>query len=276
MNEWTRTRTALGAAAMRKYPAVARITLRNQLAYLLDFILRTLFLIIILYIFMQLWSAAFAGEGEAVIAGYSFSQIIWYLIISEAVTLALPSLSLRIEEEVKGGDVAYRLTRPIGYVGFHYAAYMGEVAVRLGVNLLVGSVLGILVFGSPSFGFGWGAFVLVVVGALTVSFLLNMIVALCAFWVEETQGIEFVYKKLLFTVGGMLMPLEMFPNWLQDICRWLPFQAVLYFPAKTVTNFRPEELGGMLAVQWGWAAVLVVIVGLMYRKGVRKLNVNGG
>ncbi|WP_274361884.1 ABC transporter permease [Paenibacillus thermotolerans] len=273
MSGWTR---APVAAVMRKYPAVAHITLRNQLAYLLDFLVRTVFLIIILYIFLQLWSAVFAGEKEPVIAGYTFSQIIWYLIISEAVTLAFPSLAFRIEEEVKGGDVAYRLTRPIGYVGFHYASYLGEVVLRLGVNLLVGGALGVLVFGPPSFGFGWSAFVLVAVGALTVNFLLNMIVALCAFWVEETQGIEFVYKKLLFTVGGMMMPLEMFPGWLQEVCRWLPFQAVLYFPARTVTNFHPGELGGMLAVQWGWSAALAVVVAYMYRKGVRKLNVNGG
>ncbi|WP_199615257.1 ABC transporter permease [Paenibacillus alkalitolerans] len=268
-----------GAAAIafwRKYPAVARITLRNQLAYLLDFFVRTLFLIIILYIFMQLWGATYQGEGEPVIAGYSFSQMIWYLIISEALTLAFPSLSLRIEEEVKSGDVAYRLTRPIGYIGFHYASYLAEVTLRVGVNLVVGAALGILVFGWPSFGWGWGAFAAVAAGALTVNFLLNMIVALCAFWVEETLGIEFVYKKLLFTVGGMLMPLEMFPGWLQDVCRWLPFQAVLYIPAKTVTNFRPEELGGMLAVQWGWVAALLAVVLIIYRKGVRKLNVNGG
>jgi ABC-2 type transport system permease protein len=253
-----------------------RITLRNQLAYLLDFFVRTVFLLIILYIFLQLWKATFDGEGEQVIAGYSFAQIIWYLIVSESITLAMPSLSLRIEEEVKSGDVAYRLTRPIGYVGYHYASYLGEVALKVLVNLLIGGALGVLVFGWPSFGWGWAAFAVVAVGAVTVNFLLNMIVALCAFWVEETQGIEFVYKKLLFTVGGMLMPLEMFPHWLQEICRWLPFQAVLYFPSRTVTSFQPGEMAGMLAVQWGWAAALAAIVAIMYGRGVRKLNVNGG
>jgi ABC-2 type transport system permease protein len=262
--------------AWRKYPAVTRITLKNSFAYAADFLIRTIFLLIILYIFMQLWGATYAGEGEPSIAGYTFSDMVWYLIISEAITLALPSLSLLVEHDVKSGDVAYRLTKPMHYIGYYFSWYNAEVLLRTGVNLVVGGVLGVLVFGVPDFGYGWLAFGIVAVGAFTVNFWLNMIVALCAFWVEETMGIEFVYKKLLFTVGGMLMPLEMFPGWLQEICRWLPFQAVLYFPASTVTNFDVSRLAGMLAIQWGWAAVLAAVAFWMYGSGVKKLYVNGG
>lgn len=263
-------------AAWRKYPAVTGITLKNSLAYVADFFIRTVFLLIILYIFMQLWGATYEGEGEPVIAGYAFSDIVWYLIISEAITLALPSLQTLLDQDVKSGDVAYRLTKPIHYVGYYFSWYNADVLLRLTVNLIVGGALGLLAFGLPDFGYGWLAFPLVAAGAMTVNFLLNMIVALCAFWMEETIGLEFIYKKLLFTVGGMLMPLDMFPGWLQEICRWLPFQAVLYFPASTVTSFDASKLLSMLAIQWGWAAALAIVVFWMYGRGVRKLNVNGG
>jgi ABC-2 type transport system permease protein len=269
-------RIAASAVAWGKYPAVTRITIKNSFVYIVDFLIRTVFLLIILYIFMQLWAATYAGEGVPTIAGYTYSDLVWYLIISEAVTLALPSLSMQVEQDVKSGDVAYRLTKPMHYVGYQFAWYNAEVMLRFAVNLTVGGALGLLVFGVPDFGYGWLALCVVAVGAFTVNFLLNMIVALCAFWVEETLILEFVYKKLLFTVGGMLMPLEMFPGWLQSICGWLPFQAVLYIPASTVTNFDASRLAGMLAMQWGWAAVLAVFVFWMYGRGVRKLNVNGG
>jgi len=262
--------------SLRKYPAVTRITLKHSFAYIADFCVRTAFLIIILYIFMQLWGATYAGEGEPTIAGYTFSDMVWYLIVAEAITIALPSLQAVVEQDVKSGDVAYRLTKPMNYVGYYFAWYNAEVLLRTTVNLIAGGALGLLVFGVPDFGFGWLAFLVMAFGAFTVNFLLNMIVALCAFWVEETIGLEFIYKKLLFTAGGMLMPLDMFPLWLQDICRWLPFQAVLYFPASTVTNFDAAKLPGMLAMQWGWAAVLAAVVAWMYGRGVRKLHVNGG
>ncbi|MDF2726357.1 MAG: transporter permease [Paenibacillus sp.] len=262
---------------MSKYAYIGKITLRNQLAYIIDFLVRSLFLLLILYIFLQLWQATFHGEGDAAhIAGYSFKQIMWYLVITESITLACPSLCTRIEEEVKNGDVGYRLVRPIHYIAFHYVEYMSEAAVRLGVNAVLGGTLGLLIIGPPELSAGFMWLPLAAAFGLTVNFMLNMTLALCSFWVEETRGIEFVYNKFLFTIGGMLMPLELFPDALQAVARWLPLQAVLYIPAKTAVAFDASKLAGMLAVQVLWIAVIGLAVAWMYRRGVRKLNVNGG
>jgi ABC-2 type transport system permease protein len=259
-----------------KYASIGRITLRNHFAYIVDFLVRSIFLLIILYIFMQLWRVTFHGEGTSLIAGYSFKQMIWYLILTESMTLACPSVCTKVEEEVKSGDVAYKLTRPVSYIGFHYMGFMSEVAVRFLINLAVGTILGVLVLGLPDFGYGWLAFFLVAAFGFTINFLMNMMLALCAFWVEETKGLEFVYHKLLFTIGGMLMPLEIFPAALQQICRWLPFQTVLYFPAKTAVRFEGSKLLAMLGVQCFWIVILGLIVFYIYSRGVKKLNVNGG
>ncbi|MDF2962331.1 MAG: hypothetical protein K0S39_4066 [Paenibacillus sp.] len=259
-----------------KYGAIGRVTLRNHFAYVYDFIIRSIFLIIIMYIFMQLWRVTYQGEGAALIEGYSYEQIIWYILFAEALTTAFPSLATRIEEEVKNGDVGYKLSRPFSYIGYHYVGYVSEVSIRLLVNVCIGGLLGVLMFGWPSFGWGWAGFLIVSIGAVTINFLLNMGLALCAFWVEETRGLEFVYHKLLFTIGGMLMPLELFPQLLQDVCRWLPFQTVLYFPAKTAVRWEDAGLLSMLVTQAVWIVLLGIAVGFIYGRGVSKLNVNGG
>jgi ABC-2 type transport system permease protein len=264
------------AVKWAKYTAVTNITVRNNLAYVYDFLIRTFFLLVILYIFIQLWSVTYQAVGEERVAGYSFEEIIWYLIFGEAMVMAVPRLTQKIEEEVKKGDIGYQLTRPVHYVLMHYASYMGEAAVRLPVNLLVGGLLGVTLFGWPAFGFGWLGFLVVVVGSFTLNFVTTMTLALCAFWVEETRGLEFVYNKFVFTLGGMMIPIEMFTPALQEVARWLPFQAVTYFAAKTAVQFDLGTMGRMLLVQAGWIAVFAVILGWVYRKGVRKLNVNGG
>ncbi|WP_081823867.1 ABC transporter permease [Paenibacillus sp. UNC451MF] len=259
-----------------KYGAIGRITLRNHFAYVYDFLIRSIFLIIIMYIFVQLWRVTYQGEGSSLIEGYSYEQIIWYILFAEALTTAFPSLATRVEEEVKNGDVGYKLTRPLNYIGYHYVGYISEVGIRLLVNLCVGGLLGVALFGWPAFGWGWAGFILMSAGAITVNFLLNMALALSAFWVEETRGLEFVYHKLLFTIGGMLMPLELFPQALQNACRWLPFQTVLYFPARTAVRWGDSSVLPMLLTQGIWIVLLAAGVALIYRQGVRKVNVNGG
>jgi ABC-2 type transport system permease protein len=50
----------------------------------------------------------------------------------------------------------------------------------------------------------------------------------------------------------------------------------LYIPAKTAVAFDASKLAGMLAVQVLWIAVIGLAVAWIYRRGVKKLNVNGG
>ncbi|WP_296978686.1 ABC-2 family transporter protein [Thermobacillus sp. ZCTH02-B1] len=144
------------------------------------------------------------------------------------------------------------------------------------MQLAAGSAIAWAYMGPPAFGWGWAGFCALLPGAFTVAFLLNLAVALLAFWVEETRGMEFVLQKLNFTAGGMLLPLELMPDWLERVCSWLPFRAVLYFPARTGVAFDGGTLARFLLAQWGWAAALALLCLFMYRRGVRKLNVNGG
>jgi len=259
-----------------KAGAVSRITLRQQLAYKSDFVIRSLFLLLILYVFTQLWSAAYEGDTERVISGFTLKQIIWYLVFTEALTMAVPSLCLRIEEEVKNGEIAIRLIRPMSYVGYHYISYLAESVFRFIVHLLIGSLIAWPFVGAPSFGMGWLGFLSLSFGALTLAFLLNAVVALTAFWVEETRGMEFVLHKLQFTVGGMLLPIDLMPDWLQRICAWLPFQAVLYFPARTAVNYESAPILQQFLIQGAWIVAMAAAVLFIYRRGVRKLHVNGG
>lgn len=206
----------------------------------------------------------------------SLKQIIWYLVVTEAVTLACPHLCQKIEDEVKNGDIAVRLLAPLSYVGYHYCAYAAEASLRFIVNLAIGSAIGWMLVGPPGFGAGWAGLAALVPGAITLAFILNMAIALCAFWVEETRGLEFVLQKLQFTVGGMLIPLDLMPHWLQRVCAWLPFRAVLYFPARSAVAFDVLKLAGFALIQAAWIGALAALVVWIYRKGVRKLNVNGG
>ncbi|QMV45105.1 ABC transporter permease [Cohnella cholangitidis] len=260
----------------RKAFAVGRITFRHQLAYKTDFVMRCFFLLFILYVFIQLWSAAYDGNFTTVIAGFTLKQIVWYLVFTEALTLAAPPVCTRIEEEVKNGDVAIRLTRPQSYVAYHFSVFASEALLRFFVHLIVGSAIAWAFVGAPSFGFGWMGLLALSAGALTITFLLLMLVGLCAFWVEETSGLYFVLQKLQFTIGGMLLPIDLMPEWLQRVCAWLPFQAALYFPARMAVHYDAALLAGQAGIQAAWIVGLGLAVGWLYRRGVTKLHVNGG
>jgi len=191
--------------------------------------------------------------------------------------MALPRLSAVIDQEVKRGDIAYRLTRPVSYILFHYGEYMAEFVIRLCVNLALGGTLTLLIYKQfPLHIAGIVAFALLTVGAATLNFLINMSIAISAFWLEDTSGIELIYARLVMTIGGMMLPLSVFPTWLATIARHLPFQAISYVPARYAIQFQLAECARMFLFQWEWIAAAAVLLAVCYRLGLRKLHVNGG
>ena len=113
-----------------------------------------------------------------------------------------------IDTEVRSGDVAYALARPYSYPLYHLASFWGETLVRLPMNALVGSIVALIAVGLPPVTpLSVLATLLLTTGAVTLKGSLEILVGLTAFWVEDTQPAEWIYSKLVITIGGLLLPL---------------------------------------------------------------------
>jgi ABC-2 type transport system permease protein len=254
------------------------VTLRNQLAYAGELALRTTFLVIILFVFLQLWRATFAAEGAETIAGFTVAQMIWYLAFTEAIVTSRGRVSAIIDGEVRGGEIAYRLVRPYGYAAYHLAQHAGERSLRFAINLSVGSALALLYVGPvPLAWHGLAAGAAVALAGVLIDFLVSFAIGLLAFWIEDTSSVQLIYTRLLMLLGGMLLPLEMFPEPVRAVAHALPFSTMLYAPARlALGGVDAAWLSDLLTKQ----AVTLVLVGLatwlLYRAAQRRLNVNGG
>ena len=265
-------------ADLAKYAAVFSVTLRTQLAYAGEMALRTTFLVIILYVFLQLWRATFAAEGADTIAGLTVAQMIWYLAITEAITTSRGRVSAAIDGEVRSGEIAYRLVRPYGYAAYHLAQHAGERALRFALHLAVGCALALLYVGPvPLVWSGVAAGALVALVGALIDFAASFAIGLLAFWIEDTSSVQLIYSRVMMLLGGMLLPLDVFPEPLRAVAAALPFSTMLYAPARlSLIGGDPGRLMALLTQQ----ALSLTLVGgatwLLYRAAQRRLNVNGG
>jgi ABC-2 type transport system permease protein len=260
-----------------KYFAVFRITLANHLAYVVDFIMRTLFLLLILFIFTQLWETTYSATEKQIIEGYSLKMLMWYLVITESIIMSMPRVIDKVEQEVKNGDIAYFLNRPLSYIGYHYCGFFSEALIRVMINLIVGGILIFILY--EGLAITWFTFFIsfaLITSAFTLHFLITMGLSLCAFWIEEVRGYELVYSRLVMILGGMMVPLDIFPDWLEKIARALPFQHIIYVPATHVVGTSSTSFGTALIGQWFWIGVFLMLTISIFYLGVRRLNVNGG
>jgi hypothetical protein len=141
-----------------------------------------MFLILILFIFSQLWKTVLGG-GQ--IAGLNATGMLWYMVFTEVITLSTPATHRTVSNDVKSGDLAYKLSRPYSYILYYLAVHCGEFLVRLLTNLLVGAAFAYLTMGSLAVEWdklGW--MILGLALAVAINFLMNFSLALLAFWLE--------------------------------------------------------------------------------------------
>ncbi len=65
--------------ALRKYTTVFHVSIANNLAYMGEVVFRTIFLVVFVYVFLQLWTATFAAKGIHSLSGFRISDMVWYL-----------------------------------------------------------------------------------------------------------------------------------------------------------------------------------------------------
>jgi ABC-2 type transport system permease protein len=263
--------------ALRKYVAVLRVSIANNLAYLTEVIFRTLFLVVFIYVFLQLWTATFAARGVHSVGGFRISDMIWYLAATETIALSLPQLTRLIDQEVRSGQLAYLLGRPCSYVLYHYAEYLGTRFVRLVANSVVAFVLAWLFVGPPPFTWmSLLAWPLTLFLAISIDFVVYFSVGLLAFWTEETTPFFLIINRLALVLGGVLAPLEVLPQPIRGIAQVLPFSAVLYGPARTLVHFELRNFGWLLVQQVLTLAIGGTLMLGLYWLATRRVNINGG
>ena len=104
---------------------------------------------------------------------------------------------------------------------------------------------------------------------------MKILISIISFWIEDSTPSHWIYDKMILLIGTMF-PIEMFPQYLRPIIKCTPIYVVTYGPAKLLINFSLQNFVQILLAQIIYLFVATTLTLILYEKGVKKLNVNGG
>jgi ABC-2 type transport system permease protein len=262
--------------SFNKYWAIFQIQVANSLAYPGELVGRGLMIIPFMWIFYQLWRVTFRAAGAAEIGGMTLHDTLWYLMLAETIELSRPRLARAIAENVKDGSIAYLLNKPYDFLAYQFSTAMGETVFRALMIALIGGATVWWLVGPPPDPRGWPFALVAVLGAWTLNFCMNAMIGLAAFVAEDVAPFEWIFQKLAFILGGLLIPLDFYPGWLQAIARALPFSSMIYGPAHLFVSPQPAAFAAVIGLQVMWILVLGGLLILAYQRGLAYVTVNGG
>ncbi len=262
--------------ALRAIPTLVRVGLAEAVAYraeMLVWLLSTTMPLVMLALMTAVARDAPVGRfGEADFTAYYLAALVVRLMTGAWVIW-------EVNFEIRGGTLAYRLLRPIHPLVAYAAENVGAMPLRVlaVVPIAAGAVLatgGERLTRDPLL---LAVFPLALVGAWLITFLAMAVIGALAFWVESSGGVFEVWLGLFGVFSGYLVPLELFPRWLEMTSRFLPFRYMLAFPVELVIGLTPRSVAlGELAIQWAFVAVLGVAARLVWRAGLARFAAFGG
>ena len=75
-------------------------------------------------------------------------------------------------------------------------------------------------------------------------------------------------------LSGLLAPLTAFPPFVRTLAQWTPFPYLIDFPARVLAE-QPVDLLAGFAIQLAWILLLLPLVLLFWRAGVRRYSAMG-
>lgn len=262
----------------RKYAVIYGSVLMENLQYAANVAMGFFSYFVFIFIFIKLWEYMYRTP-EELIAGYTKEQMIWYVMMTEMIWFGsnAASVAKEVSRDIRGGNIAYLMNKPYHYTLYILAKYTGEWSVRLPMYAALAVVIGTVMVGPlPRFPLtGVWAMVVCVVMGLTINAVFKLCISLLSFWIEDATPFQWLYDKLILVLGTMF-PVEIFPEVLQPLFKLTPIYTVCYGPAKLIVDFSLEKCVEILAAQVVYLAAGCGLMFLVYRKGVKKLYVNGG
>lgn len=263
---------------MRKYVFIFKATLIESFQYIMNIILGFITFFMMLFVFFCLWNYMYSDTSN-LINGYTMDQMIWYVILTEMLWFGSRNRTLtqQITEDIKSGTIAYGINKPYHYLLYIIAKHLGEITVKMFLFAAAGLTIGLAFVGPiPNFRLYQLPFILVVTFlGIMINAFIRITISVLSFWIEDAIPFHWIYDKLIIVIG-MLFPVEMFPVWAQPFIKASPIYVVTYGPAKLVIDFSYEVLLKVISVQAIYFAASLILMFVLFQRGVKKLNVNGG
>ena len=244
--------------------------------YSYSIVFKNAWFLFIVYLLTALVMYGAKAKGINYIWVIAIEYYIWYVFITELVMM-----NRRDDDLVSGvqsGNIIILLNKPVHFIWMQLSKWFFRVLLRMIVIVLVS--IWIVFWWAGNFPwFGLGIFLLFflsfLVGILLLA-LMAILMGMFSFVFEDSRFVSFMLSKIYFIFGGVFFPIDIYPMWLQNIAKFLPFQYYIYAPARFFVTWDIDFFWSYFPIQILWLIGIGALVFWSYGKLVRRLEVNGG
>lgn len=210
----------------------------------------------------------------------TLAQAMTFIWLGQLLLQLLPwNIDKEVEAQIKSGDVAYELIRPLD---LYWSWYQRALAMRVVPTFLRAFILFFVAglffdLSSPVSVEAFFGFLSSIFLACFLSAAITALVIISLFWTISGEGIVRLLPHIVILFSGMLVPLPLFPDWMQPIMNIQPFRGIIDIPSRIYTGMIPtDEIVFYLGFQLLWILFFIGVGRYLMSRAIKRFVIQGG
>lgn len=230
------------------------------------------------FIKMMIFSAFYAETFSS--QPLSLSEAITFIWLGQALLQLVPwNFDKEVEVQIRNGNVAYEMIRPLDLYGYWYFKALAMRFVPTFLRSLPLFTMAGLFFGlsSPASSLSLLAFFVSVLFSLLLSAAITTFVMITFFWTISGEGIMRLLPHIAMLLSGLVVPLPLFPSWMHPFINAQPFRGIIDIPSRLYTGvIPPSEAFFYFAFQLGWTLLFFLLGKMLLNRAIKSFVIQGG
>lgn len=226
-----------------------------------------------------IWTAVYGGSGN--LGGMELTETIRYFGVSALIGyLTMDFADWNLQMLIRTGKFLTFTLRPVHHRFFALSQKLGHRVLGFFFEFLPCFLIFLFLFRIDIIPREIGWTILSVALAFLMNFYVNYCLGMTAFYFVRANGIRVVYQLIDSIFAGALIPLSFFPDIIQRIMMFLPFQYTNYIPAMVWTGSNSIGSLGLtipeaVLCQGIAVAVTALLSEIIYRLSIKKFTAVG-
>lgn len=259
---------------MYKYWIVAQLQLKTILAYKFDFFLNAAKYSFMVLLMSIIWMAVENNTSNQI---YSQFELIQYFVLAATIYTVSNFHTYYIEDDIRLGTLSKYLLKPISEHWYYFYFEAAHVALETGIKVIIAA--GVFLFFHQLVNFQLLNLLMTVLFLPVIYFFayhLLSFVSLLSFWVTQAYAIRWALTISMRLMSGLLVPLAYFPEKLQSVFYYLPFQHLAFTPIQLMlNNISPAQAFPAFLILLGWSLVIFIFNRMLWIKGLYEFEGTG-
>ena len=229
-------------------------------------------------IYLAVWTSIANANGD--VSGLTANDFITYYMTLLIVDQLTSNIIIHIfAYKVQDGTLSADLIKPIHPM--LTATLINDIAFK-SLNLIVLTPIWIvlaLLF-KPDFASVSISGILLSIPAILLGYMINYLlsgtITSLAFWTTRVYSIHDIYYAMILLFAGQFVPLQLMPQTIQNIAKFLPFQLFMYIPIQTIQGkLTTGEITQGYITGLIWLAVALTLFRLVWLEGIKRYSAVG-